>query len=54
MYEPDRCPCGATCEPETGYCRPCEIARGIPPALRLSPATAREAIIVALRDLDRR
>jgi hypothetical protein len=45
------CECGGPASYATGYCRPCEAQRGIPPALHLSPAARQAVRLAALRSL---
>jgi hypothetical protein len=45
------CACGGPASYATGYCRPCEAQRGIPPALHLSPAASQAVRLAALRSL---
>jgi hypothetical protein len=45
------CECGGPASYATGYCRPCEEQRGIPPALHLSPAARQAVRLAALRSL---
>jgi hypothetical protein len=45
------CECGGPASYATGYCRPCEAQRGIPPAFHLSPEATHELWVTALRSL---